>query len=229
MMTVTKKNYASLQAVQEGNMVPENKQLDIKGIECLTKSSKSESTRQALSKILLEDIMKVPVIDQLKFIKDIAIFQKRIINSVESGSKEYFKPATVKAMNSYDNPMSQQGIKASVVWNGMKSSDYQALNLEERNAIDIAKVNINKANVCKIQETFPEVYENCLNLLDDPNFKNGIDCIGIPIDTPTPDWIMDFIDYQEIVDNNIGGFPYESIGIKQINKNNVNWTNIVEL
>ena len=42
MMTTVKKNYASLIGVQEGNMVPEDKQLDVKGIECLTKSSKSQ-------------------------------------------------------------------------------------------------------------------------------------------------------------------------------------------
>ena len=44
MMTTVKKNYASLIGVQEGNMVPEDKQLDVKGIECLTKSSKSQWT-----------------------------------------------------------------------------------------------------------------------------------------------------------------------------------------
>ena len=65
LMTLVKKNYASLIGVQEGNMVPEDKQLDIKGIECLTKSSKSETTRNALKKILLEDILKIPKIDQL--------------------------------------------------------------------------------------------------------------------------------------------------------------------
>ena len=52
MMTMVKKNYASLMEIQEGNFVPENKQLDIKGIECLTKSSKSEKTREALKKIV---------------------------------------------------------------------------------------------------------------------------------------------------------------------------------
>jgi hypothetical protein len=76
--------------VQEGNLVPEEKQLDIKGIECMTKSSKSEYTRNALKKILLEDVMKAPVIDQLKFVKDIAILEKSIVNSVQNGEKKFF-------------------------------------------------------------------------------------------------------------------------------------------
>ena len=78
MMTTVKKNYASIMEVQEGNMVPYEKQLDVKGIECLTKSTKSKQTRDALKKILLEDILRAPVIDQLRFIKDIAIFENSI-------------------------------------------------------------------------------------------------------------------------------------------------------
>ena len=75
LMTQVKKNYASLIAVQEGNLVPEDQQLAITGIECLTKSTKSESTKSALKKILLEDIMRADQIDQLKIIKDFAIFR----------------------------------------------------------------------------------------------------------------------------------------------------------
>ena len=73
LMTQVKKNYASLIRIQEGNMVPEDKQLDVKGIECMTKSSKAKRTRDALKKILIEDILKAPVIDQMKFYKDILL------------------------------------------------------------------------------------------------------------------------------------------------------------
>jgi hypothetical protein len=144
MMTQVKKNYASLIGVQEGNIVPEDKQLDIKGIECLTKSSKSIKTRKALQKILLEDILKAPAIDQLRFIKDIAIFEKQIINSIQEGSTEYYKPVTIKSINSYADPMRIQGIKASIAWNMIKSDDSPAINLEERNAVNIAKVIIKR-------------------------------------------------------------------------------------
>ena len=229
MMTTVKKNYASLQSVQEGNMVPSDKQLDIKGIECLTKSSKSESTRKALQKILLEDIMKAPVIDQLRFVKDISIFEKTIVNSVQSGSKEYFKPMVVKSISAYADPMRQQGIKGSVVWNTLRV-DEPALNMEERNPVDIAKVQINPATIVNIKDSFPKVYENCLKLLEMPEFKGKtVDCIAIPLDTPTPDWLLPFIDYNEMVSTNIGGFPYSSIGISDLNKSNVNYTNIVQL
>ena len=245
LMTMVKKNYASIMEVQEGNMVPEKKQLDVKGIEILTKSSKALSTRKALQKILLDDILRAPVIDQLKFVKDIAIFQKQIVDSVRSGSKEFYKPVTIKSMSAYDDPMRIQGIKASIAWNMIKPADVDAINLTERNAVDIAKVQIDRATVDKIKDSFPEVYMNILTALDDDTFKtfvknpktgkkdkltsNEIVAVAIPLDTTLPAWLEPFIDYDSILADNLNGFPYESIGIKRLGKNNINCTNIVQL
>ena len=245
LMTLVKKNYASIMEVQEGNMVPEKKQLDVKGIEILTKSSKALSTRKALQKILLDDILRAPVIDQLKFVKDIAIFQKQIVDSVKSGSKEFYKPVTIKSMSAYDDPMRIQGIKASIAWNMIKPADVEAINLQERNAVDIAKVQIDRATVDRIKDTFPEVYMNILNALDDDTFKtyvknpktgqkdklisNEIVAVAIPLDIVLPAWLEPFIDYDSILADNLNGFPYESIGIKRLGKNNINCTNIVQL
>ena len=246
LMTQVKKNYTSIMEVQEGNMVPEAKQLDVKGIEILTKSSKALSTRKALKKILLDDILRAPVIDQLKFVKDIAIFQKQIVESVRSGSKEFYKPVTIKSMAVYDDPMRIQGIKASIAWNMIKPADVEAINLSERNAVDIAKVQIDRATVDRIKDSFPEVYMNMLNALDDDTFKtytknpktgvkdklvsNEIVAVAIPMDTILPAWLEPFIDYDSILADNLNGFPYESIGIKRLQKNtSVNCTNIVQL
>ena len=84
-MTGVKKAYASLMAVQEGNIIPKDEQLDIKGIASMAKSSMSESTRKALKNILLEDILKAPAIDQFKIIEKLAILERKIINSVQAG------------------------------------------------------------------------------------------------------------------------------------------------
>lgn len=229
MMTMVKKNYASLIGVQEGNLVPENKQLDIKGIECLTKSSKPKKTRDALQKILLEDIMRAPVIDQLRFIKDIAVFEKQIVESVQSGSKEFYKPVTIKSISTYSDPMRIQGIKASIAWNMIRPDDLPAINLEERNAINIAKVSINKTTIEQIRDTYPTIYQNMLVTLEKDEFKGSIDALAIPLDVEVPKWLNDFINYDTIISDCIGGFPYESVGIQRMNKSNVNYTNIVKL
>ncbi len=245
MMTQVKKNYASLIEVQEGNIVPEDAQLDVKGIEALAKSSKPLTTRKRLKKILLEDILKAPTIDQLRFIKDIAIFQKEIIISVKEGNREFFKPVTIKSKSAYDDPMRIQGIKASIAWNMIKPADVEAINLDERNAIDIVKVIINRSNAELVAEKYPEVYQNILNALDDETFKtftkdpktgektklvsNQIDAVALPLSVELPGWLEIFIDYDSIISDNIGGFPYESIGIQRLQKSGVNYTNIVQL
>ena len=174
MVPHAKKNYASLIETQEGNRVPEDEQLDVKGIEAIHKSSKPLSTRKALKKILLEDILNTPVIDQLRFIKDIAIFEKQIMDSVKSGSKEYYKPVTIKSMSAYDDPLRIQGIKASIAWNMIKPSEAEGINLEERNAVNIAKVKINKALVDKIRDDFPDIYQNMIDALNNEVFKEYI-------------------------------------------------------
>ena len=240
-----KKNYASLIEVQEGNIVPESAQLDVKGIEAIHKSSKPLSTRKALKKILLEDILKAPAIDQLKFIKDINIFEKRMVDSIRKGNKEYFKPATIKAMNAYDDPLRIQGIKASIAWNMLRESIDPAIPLDERNAIYIVKTTIDRNTAEDIKDTYPEIYEHIIKALDDETFKtyvkdpktgektklssNSIDAVALPLDTNLPDWLAGFVNYDSIIADNLNGFPYESIGIERLGRNSVNQTNIVKL
>lgn len=241
----SKKHYASLIEVQEGNIVPPESQLDVKGIEILHKSSTADSTKKALKKILLEDILKAPAIDQLRFIKDIAIFEHQIVDSIRNGNKEYFKPAKVKSINSYDDPMKIQGVKASIAWNMLKPEELPGLNLEERNPIDIVKVNINRANAEDIKDTYPDIYNNIINALDDDTFKtyaknpktgvkdklisNSIEAVALPIDVELPDWLATYIDYNSIVGDNLNGFPYESVGIQRLENNKIDYSNIVQL
>jgi len=230
-MTQVKKNYASIQEIQEGNIVPYDKQLDIKGIASMAKSSMAESTRDALKEILLEDILRATKIDQFKIIKHIAVLEKKITDSIYNGSKEFYKPLTIKSQNTYENPMRIQGIKASVVWNSIKPDDdgLPKINLEERNAIDVAKINCNKVSVEKLKDKFPEVYEKAVKLMAEPEFKGNITSIAIPLDVQVPEWVTEIIDYKSIINDNISGFVFPSVGIKMTDKKAVNYTNIVQL
>lgn len=231
LMTEAKKNYASIQELQEGNAVPKAKQLDVKGLEALAKSTTAERTRNELKRIMLEDILNTPVIDQFKVIKDIAILEKQIYDTVLSGSREFYKPVTIKSQSNYKDPTRINGIKASYAWNMLKpdSENLPAINLEERNAIDIAKVDINKNNVEELKEEYPEVYENALKTLADPLFKGSITSIAIPANIIVPKWLLSVVDFKTIINNNISGFPFESIGIKRLSRDSINYTNIIQL
>lgn len=231
LMTEVKKSYASIMAVQEGNMVPKSEQLDIKGIASMAKSSMSKSTRDALKKILLEDILTADTIDQFKIIEHLAILEKKIINSIWDGSKEFYKPVTIKAQNTYKDPLKNQGIKASLAWNAIKSSDLPGIDLDERNAIDIAKININSKNAESLKEKHPDIYDNVMRVINNEVFKGKIDSIAIPLEVQPPEWLLDVIDYKTIVNDNISGFVYDSVGLVNLDPehNRTNYSNILQL
>lgn len=230
-MTDVKKSYATIQELQEGNPIPQNidTALDIKGIASMAKSSMSDFTRRELKKIMYEDILNSDVIDQLTVVKHIAILEKKIMRSLFEGSKDYYKPVVVKSMDNYEDPMGQQGIKASLVWNALRDDNMTLLNMGERNSIDIAKVDINSMNIEKIKDKYPELYVRCQNLLKDKYFQAGITAIGIPNDEDVPEWLSEFIDYKSIVNDNVSGFPLEAIGAMRLTNSNLNYTNILKL
>ena len=238
LLTMAKKNYATLQELQEGNIVPLDEQLDLKGL-AIDKSSMNMSTRKALKKILLEDILRADNIDRVQIIKDLAILEDNIYKSLVSGSKDYYKPVTVKSFATYENPTRIQGIKASLAWNALRG-DLEALDLNERNAIDVVKVDINPNTAESIKEEYPDVYNAIINVIgtkDKPSsndlyreaFKGNITTIAIPKDIDVPEWVTRFIDYKAIINDNLCNFPTESVGIRNMGKDKVNYTNIVKL
>ena len=224
-----KKNYASYQEIQEGNFIPEDEALDVKGLQALTKSSSPDSTKDALKKILLEDILTADNIDQLKIIKDLAIVEHKIVDSITSGSKEYYKPVNIKSMANYDEPMRQQGIKASVVWNELRTGDLDIIDLDARNHIEVAKIDLDNNTVERLRG-YPEVYEKAKALLERPEFKKDgrIKAIAIPTTEKVPDWVIEVVNVNELVSDNIKGFPLESVCIDRFNKP-VTLSNIVQL
>ena len=146
----------------------------------------------------------------MKVIKKLAILEDQIYKSLQSGNKEYYKPVTIKPMSVYEDPMRIQGIKASVVWNAIKDDYLEAIDLTDRNGIDILKVNINPTNVVKIRDQYPEIYDKITYVIGtetepsvDVNFKNSykgsISAVAIPKDVSTPEWLIPFIDYNTII------------------------------
>ena len=238
LLTTGKKHYASLQILQEGNYLGSGI-LDVKGIDCLTKSSTSKDTQKALRKILLEDILTAEPIDQLKLIKDIAILEKTIYNDLKSGSKKYYKPVTIKSMDNYDNPIRIQGIKAAMAWNYIKG-DLPGFDLNDRNSLDVIKLHVDKYIIETIKETHPDIYMRMMDIIDSSQtmyegipicniFHGTLDSIGLPKDLPVPEWLKPFIDYEQIITDNISGFPLSSVGICQFGAKKANYSNVIKL
>ena len=224
LLTTKKKNYASKQEVQEGNAIPEEYSLDVKGLP-MNKSTLNNEVRSRLKEILYNDILNTEVVDQIRVLKSIAKLEKDIFDSLASGDKSYYKPLRIKSIHSYERPMSIQGIKASIVYNTVRDGHMEIIDLNEINSIDVVKVLINRSNVEDIKDTHPEVYEKLLDLLGRDEFKGKIDSIAVPLDEPTPEWILHYINYETIISDNIV-FPLDSLGIYE---GKSTYTNILKL
>ena len=242
MLTMNKKNYATIQELQEGHIINNGDGvMDIKGLP-INKSTLNDKTKEELQKILEEEILTSDEIDQVRIIKRLAILEKQIFENLKSGQKDYYKPATIKALNSYEDPMRIQGIKAALVWNMVRGEELEAIDLEARNTVDIAKVIITPENIEKIKDRFPDVYDRFVDLFKDPDhsffgtssqygvkIKKTITSIAIPTDVQVPEWLVEFIDYTTIINNNLTNFPTESVNIVTMDNPNVNFTNIMKI
>ena len=158
LITDGKKNYCAYQERQESNIIPREKALAITGMP-LKKVGVPESTKVRLQKILLEQILDNPGdISQVEIVKQLAILEKQIIEAIRNGSKEYFKPERIKAIDAYDNPMRESGVKASIVFNYLKDDDMEPIDLNTRNSVLIIKIDINSKNVDTLIEKYPTIY-----------------------------------------------------------------------
>lgn len=228
LLTSGKMNYCSKKERRESELIDEKSSLDIKGMP-INKIGIPEYTKKRLKDILFDLVLNSEEIDQVEIVKQLTILEKQIIEAIHSGSIEFFKIARVKSKRSYKNPLSILGIKGLVVYNNTLNPDQEKVDLNESNAVYIVKTNIDKTNVERIKESHPHQYKGLLKLLNEKAYQPNITKICIPIDTPLPEWLMGYINYNEIVNDNLKTFPLESIGLDRKNSNSINYTNIIHI
>lgn len=195
-------------------------------MDAFVKSTMNPTIQAKLREILYNDILNSDSINPVTVLKHIAQTEKEIYDSINNGEKKYYKPAKVKSLSSYENPMRIQGIMASYAYNALHEHGTEAIDMSIRNSVDIVKVDINKKNVDRIRDSFPDVYAKAVELLKTPEYEGGINAIAIPLNEPVPKWVLPFVEFAEIINNNISGFPIESIGLMRGPQTN-NSTNII--
>ena len=228
LMATAKKHYSSYQEMQEGNLVPADKALKITGME-MDKSTLQETTREKLKQIMNDDILACEEIDQMRVLTDIVKIEKEIHRSLGNGETTYYKPMSIKSMNAYDNPMGIQGIKAALIYNDTKDEDCAPIDLEARNSINVVKTKITPLNIEPLKVQNPRVYEALNKYFAMKEFSHGITAIAVPLDAQTPKWIIPYIDYYSIINDNVKTFPLESIGLGTAGNASVNHSNILRL
>lgn len=231
LLTDNIRNYADVQTIQEGRLIPDSQstRLAVMGLP-INKSTLPDRIRTRLQDILYEDIMTAGNINQVVIMKHLILLEKEIIANIMAKKTDYYKPDNIAAMRSYEkNPMSVNGIAASVVYNELRTEDMPAINLEERNKIYKVKTNINRNNVGKIREKYPEIYNKLMRLLDDPILSGKLGTIAFPAGSEVPDWILEFVDVATIVNDNLKNFPLESVGLRRLGNDAVNYSNVITL
>ena len=229
LLTNNRRNYAAIQLLQEGNIVPEGNRMAIMGLP-INKSTLSDSVKKRMQEILLKQILTANTVDQIKVMKSLAILEKEIYNNIMDKKTDYYKPDNIAAISSYaKSPLSVNGIVAAMIYNEMRDEDQPAINLNERNKIIKIKINVDKKNVNKIAEKYPDKYEKLVALLNHPTLGSKVNTIALPIDTEVPDWVLEFVDTQTIISDALKNFPLESIGLKRLDNDSVNYSNIIKL
>jgi hypothetical protein len=229
LLTRHRRNYANIQKLQEGNIVPESASMAIMGMP-INKSTLSDTIKSKLQKVLYEDILTADKVDQVKIMKKLMLLEKEIYNSIMNKETLYYKPDNIAAMNTYSkDPYQVNGIVAALIYNRMKDEDMPAINLEERNKIIKIKIDVDRKKVEKIKDDYPDKYEKFMELFNDPKLGKKVNTMALPVDTKVPDWILPFVDFNTIINDQLKNFPLESIGLTKLENDNVNVSNIISL
>lgn len=228
LLTNNRRNYADVQLIQEGNIIPEGERMAIMGLP-INKTTLSEDVKKKMQEILYEEILTADHIDQIRVIKKLAILEKQIYDSIMNKETKYYKPDNIAARSSYESPLSVNGIVAAYVYNEVKDENMPAINLDERNKIIKIKLNINKKNVDKIKDLYPREHAKLVALLNNPSIGSKVNTLALPVDVPVPDWVLSFVDTQSIISDSLKNFPLESIGLNRLDNDSVNYSNIISL
>lgn len=196
----------------------------------INKSTLSDSVKEKLQNLLYEEILTADKVDQVRVMKKLVIIEKEIFNSIMKKETKYYKPDNIAAMSTYaKDPLSVNGVVASMIYNIMRDDSMPAINLEERNKIIKIKLDVSKKNVHKIKDKYPEIYEKLVNLLNHPNLGTKVNTIALPVDVAVPDWVLEFVDFTTIVNDSLKNFPLDSIGLNRLENDSVNVSNIIQL
>ena len=197
-----KKHYQGAIRLREGVEYKKPK-FDIKGMDYVKRSAAGDSTREFIKNLVYDDILmaKNNSPDFYHILKKLNKFEKDIEQSVIRGEDKYIKNVNVKSEDAYDDPMSIGPYKAVFVWNYL----YPNMKIDLPGSAKIIKVNLTKLkDFSKLSIDNPSIYGKLKKLFEsnDRIMKSGITSIALPIDESVPDWMVPYINLDEIVSNN---------------------------
>lgn len=228
--TSVKKNYLSAILLREGH--PMFGKMDIKGL-AFMKSVMSEEISAYMKAIVKKDILGTRIAYS-NIINKLNVLSTNIIESLKKGECSFSKPMSVKEPDKYKVALSEMGIRATMGWN----SAYPDNPIELPDRIHVFKVNMLRAkDIEPLKDTEPEIYDNLMReIYNSPNkeISKGLNAFAVPaILDKMPDWLIQFVDIDTIVEDNTKSFfpVLKSLSLEIINtkSDRLSFSNIVKL
>lgn len=227
LITDGKKNYASLIEFREGKAMDK---LDVKGL-ALTKSITNRNASKIFKDILEHDILRSKEINISRILERVYAFEKEIRDSLRSGETTYLQPSSVKDFSAYDDPLKMQQVIATIMWN----LAYPEFEIIAPDNFFIVKTTMTKEkDLERIKDIEPEIYERFMTNVfrGDPRLaKKGVYVMAIPRDAKVPDWLIPFIDIEEMSTTTMKSIlpVLKALGLENIHNtaSDANYSNVV--
>lgn len=217
-LSKVKKRYIGSVRLREGEeFIPEK--LDIKGHD-FVKSSCTPEVKEFMEQLVLDEILYSKDISVARILRRLTELENIIMDSLKNSEKKFFLPRQVKEMDAYKKPMSIQQFKATLHWNLI----YPDIPIELPSNVYVIKMRLGKGDsIEELRQKYPDVYRRISKNL----FNSGIEgisdkelkTIAIPSNlSEIPEWIIEFIDYETMVNDNVSKFypVLESLGVVNI-------------
>lgn len=237
--TNAKKRYISDAVLQEGKLLTDRKTgeigyPEIKGFDFKKAVVKPFVTKYytdlSIYEILRTDNIRVDQI-YLKLLQ----LKQTILDSIRSGSHEYYKQAKVQLIEQYKNPYQVQGIRAVLLWNCLFEDRQMELPID----VDIIPIKVisDKKGRIWLEDNYPDLYkkvERDFFMSDNEKIANmELKVLAVPKnETDLPDWFFELVDEDKIVSDMLNLFYpiMESLGLRtsKIGKSTY-LTNMVDL
>lgn len=199
-----KKRYMSKTLLREGS---EYVKVDTKGLDFM-KSSCNTSAQKFFEQLAKEKVLECKNISIPDVIHEVQNFENYVKQTLLDGEKEFLIPCKVKELEAYADPLTNMGVMAVLAWNCC----YPNQDIQLPDIIDIVKVKMNtEDDIEDLKNIEPEIYNNIMDGIFNNNNerirKKGIYVIAIPRNVEKiPKWILNYIDYDEVVNGNISKF-----------------------
>ena len=225
----TKKRYLSRIMLREGNYIHGGK-VDIKGFD-FKKSAVSEDTEKFFTNLINTNILHEGEIDIPILRKKLLEYRDVIIETINNKDTKYLPLGTAKDINFYKQPETEQVVKGYLTWN-MLNPDNQ---IETPSKVKLLKLKLfNESDLDIIRGRFPneakiiseKIFNDTTGVFVKRKYdkakgketikQHGCSILAIPLHTPIPDWCLDLVDHDTIVNNILSSFKgvTEIFGIK---------------